>query len=398
MPGPGAYWIGKEELDHVMEVMSSGHLSRYGQLNDPAFKRKVYTLEREYAKYIGVNHCVATSSGTSALLISLLALGIESGDEVIVPGYTFVASYSAVIFVGGIPILTEIDESLTIDPGDIEKRITPRTKFIMPVHMLGNPCDMDPIMKISKKYNLKVVEDCCQAVGASYHGKKLGSIGDMGAYSLNVFKVITAGDGGLFATNNEELYRKSFGLHDQGHSPNRADVEEIGHRSILGLNFRINELTGAVALAQLHKIDKIISTLQKKKQMLREAIGEIPGMRWRKINDPDGECATLLTAIFDDVDHARKVAEKLQTKTINESGWHVYSNMEHVMNHLKKIGQPYGKGILNHTDDILSRSINLSVGVVDPGLGSAFGININSTEEEVLSTAKKFKECALSVR
>lgn len=398
MPGPGSYWIGKEELDEVMDVMSSGHLSRYGQLNDPAFKRKVYTLEREYAKYIGVNHCVATSSGTSALLISLLALGIESGDEVIVPGYTFVASYSAIIFVGGVPILTEIDESLTIDPDDIEKRITPRTKFIMPVHMLGNPCDMDSIMKIAKKYNLKVIEDCCQAGGASYHGKKLGSIGDMGAYSLNVFKVITAGDGGLFVTNNEELYRKSFGLHDQGHSPNRADVEEIGHRSILGLNFRINELTGAVALAQLHKIDKIILTLQKKKQMLREAIGEIPGMRWRKINDPDGECATLLAAIFDDLDHARKVAEKLQTKTVNESGWHVYSNMEHVMNHLKKIGQPYGKGILTHTDDILSRSINLSVGVVDPGLGSVFGININSTEEEVLSTAKKFKECALSVR
>ena len=308
------------------------------------------------------------------------------------------ASYSAIIFVGGVPILTEINESLTIDPDDIEKRITPRTKFIMPVHMIGNPCDMDPIMKIAKKYNLKVVEDCCQAGGASYHGKKLGSIGDMGAYSLNVFKVITAGDGGLIITNNKELYRKSFGLHDQGHSPNRADVEEIGHRSILGLNFRINELTGAVALAQLHKIDKIISTLQKKKQMLREAIGEIPGMRWRKINDPDGECATLLTAIFDDVDHARKVAEKLQTKTVNESGWHVYSNMEHVMNHLKKIGQPYGKGILTHTDDILSRSINLSVGVVDPGLSSAFGININSTEEEVLSTAKKFKECASSVR
>lgn len=217
MLGPGSYWIGKEELNEVMDVMSTGHLSRYGQLNDPAFKRKVYTLEREYAKYIGVNHCVATSSGTSALLISLLALGIESGDEVIVPGYTFVASYSTIIFVGGVPILTEIDESLTIDPDDIEKRITPRTKFIMPVHMIGNPCDMDPIMKIAKKYNLKVVEDCCQAVGASYHGKKLGSIGDMGAYSLNVFKVITAGDGGLFVTNNKELYRKSFGLHDQGH-------------------------------------------------------------------------------------------------------------------------------------------------------------------------------------
>lgn len=394
MPGPGMYWIGQEEIDEVMDVMSSGYLSRYGELDDPDFKRKVYTLEKEYAGYIGVKHAIAMSSGTSTLMIGLLAMGMKPGDEVIVPGYTFVASYSSVIFAGGVPVLAEIDESLDLDPGDIEKRITPKTKFVMPVHMLGNPCDMEPILEVARKHNLQVIEDCCQACGASYKGRKLGSMGAMGGFSLNVFKTITAGDGGLIVTDDDELYERAFALHDQGHSPNRASIE-VGRRSILGLNFRINELTGAVALAQLRKVDKITAALREKKRALKEAIGDVPGMKWRKVNDPEAECGTLLTAIFDDTERAKAVAAELGTKTVSESGWHVYYNMEHVMNHLKEIGQPYGKGILPRTDDVLARAINLSVGVVDAGLGSAFGININSSDEEIAAAASRFRDCAL---
>lgn len=268
MPGPGSYLIGNEENVEIQEVMKTGYLSRYGDLDDPKFKKKVYSLELEYAKYSGTNFCVATSSGTSSLFISLLSMGLNRGDEVIVPGYTFVACYSAIIFAGGIPVLSEIDESLTADPTNIENRITDKTKFIMPVHMLGNPCDMDKIVEISKKYNIKIVEDCCQAAGATYNGKKVGSIGDMGAFSLNVFKTFTAGDGGLVTTNSEPLYKNAFALHDQGHSPNRAGLE-VGKRSILGFNFRINELTGAVALAQLKKLNGIINTLRMKKKTIK---------------------------------------------------------------------------------------------------------------------------------
>ncbi len=387
-------WIGKEEMDEVMDVMSSGYLFRYGNLEDPAFKRKVYTLEKEYARYIGVKHAVATSSGTSALMVGLLAMGLEPGDEVIVQGYTFVASYSSVVFAGGVPVLAEIDESLTLDPNDIEARITPKTKFIMPVHMLGNPCDMDAIDQIARKHDLKVIEDSCQAVGASYKGRKLGAIGTMGAFSLNIFKTITAGDGGLIVTDDEALYERAFALHDQGHSPNRASVE-IGRRNIMGLNFRMNELTGAVALAQLRKMDRITSTLREKKRKFKDAIGDIAGMKWRKVYDPDGECGTLLTVIFDDTDRAQRVAAELGTKTVSGSGWHVYSNMEHVMNHLKEVGQPHGYGTLPRTDDILVRAINLSVGVVDAGLGSAFGIHINSADDEIEAAAEKFREVAL---
>ncbi|MDD4872807.1 MAG: aminotransferase class I/II-fold pyridoxal phosphate-dependent enzyme, partial [Kiritimatiellae bacterium] len=180
MPGPGSYWLGEEERKEVLDVLESGYLSRYGDMKDPRFKHKVYTLEQEFAKYIGVPHALTTSSGTSALMISVLAMGIKPGDEIIVPAYTFVATYSAIIFARAVPVLCEIDSSLNIDPNDIIKRITSRTKMIMPVHMLGNPSDMDAIMSIAKKHGLSVVEDACQANGAVYKGRKLGSIGQMG--------------------------------------------------------------------------------------------------------------------------------------------------------------------------------------------------------------------------
>ena len=395
MPGPGSYWIGEEERREVLDVLETGYLSRYGNLDDPRFKHKVFALEKEFARYLGVPYALATSSGTSALMCSLVAVGLKPGDEVIVPAYTFVASYSAAIFLGLVPVLCEIDESLTMDPADVERRITPRTRAIMPVHMLGNPCDMDAILGIARKHKLVVVEDACQAAGASYKGRKVGTLGQMGGFSLNVFKTITAGDGGLVAASEEEFYRLAFGLHDQGHSPLRAGLE-VGHRSILGLNFRINELTAAVALAQLRKIDRITGTLRKKKALFRRLIGDIPGMRFRKVHDAEGECGTLLTVIFDDSRRASAVAQELGTTTVDHSGWHVYANMEHIARYLKEVSQPYGKGAYPRTDDILARSINLSVGVVDAGLGSAFGININSSEEQINQAAVRFRQACES--
>src|SRR5512135_3389000 len=157
MAGPGAYWYGKEEIDAVMEVINAGYLFRYGSETDPKFLHKVATLEKEFAKYCGAKYGLATSSGTASLVSSIMASGIQPGDEVIVPAYTFVASYSALIFAGAVPVLTEIDDSLTLDPKDIEKRVTPKTKAIMPVHMLGNPSKMDEIMAIAKKHKLLVI-------------------------------------------------------------------------------------------------------------------------------------------------------------------------------------------------------------------------------------------------
>jgi dTDP-4-amino-4,6-dideoxygalactose transaminase len=391
MAGPGAYWFGKEEIDAVMEVIQSGYLFRYGSETDPKFLHKVSNLEKEFAKYCGAKYALATSSGTSSLVASVLALGLQPGDEVIVPAYTFVASYSSLIFPGIVPVLAEIDDSLTLDPNDIEHRITPRTKAIMPVHMLGNASKMDEIMAIAKKHNLFVIEDSCQAAGASYKGKKTGTIGDIGAFSLNIFKTINTGDGGLVVTNNQKLYETAFGVHDQGHKPSRLGVE-VGARSVLGLNFRINELTAAVGLAQLAKLDKIVTTLREKRKKLKSLISGAKGFKFRTLNDPDGDCATVCTIIFDTKEQAAKVSKALGSKTIDASGWHVYANMEHVLAHLKKVGQPHTKGSYPRTDDILSRAMNISVGVVDGGLGAGWGLNINSTDAEIEAAAKQFVE------
>jgi len=394
MPGPGSQWIGREETQEVMDVMESGYLFRYGSLDDPKYKHKVYSLEKEFAEWCGVRHALATSSGSGALICALKAIGIGPGDEVIVPAYTFIASFSSIIHAGGVPVLAEIDESLNIDPADIERRLTKKTKAVMPIHMLGNACDMDAIMGLAGKHGLPVIEDACQANGGSYKGRKLGTIGRIGAFSLNIFKTVTAGDGGLVITDDEALYKLAFGFHDQGHSPLRAGVE-VGERSILGMNFRMNELTGAVALAQLRKMPRIIATLREKKKKFKEAIGAVPGLAFRRLNDPAGDCATLLTVLFDNAAKAAGVCSRLGTATLDHSGWHVYANMEHLNRYLEENGRPNGRGAYPRTDDILSRAVNLSVGVVDAGLGAAFGINIDSSDEDIARAAAAFRRaCA----
>jgi dTDP-4-amino-4,6-dideoxygalactose transaminase len=293
--------------------------------------------------------------------------------------------------VGGVPVLTEIDESLTMDPIDAEAKITPRTRFILPVHMLGNPCDMERIVALAKRRGLTVIEDCCQALGGAYQGKKLGTIGALGAFSLNSYKVIYAVDGGLLVTSDRDLYERAFAFHDQGHLPLRKGVE-IGNRSLIGINMRMNEMTGAFALGQLRKLDRILAVLHEKKQIFKRAIqeGNIRNMAFRRINDP-GECATLVTVQFEDETAAGEVAKALHTRAIAHSGWHVYNNMEQLLAHRDPAGnQPYHKHMLPQTDAILGRSLNLSVGVVDPGLGADFGITPVTPEEEILCKAEEF--------
>lgn len=401
--GPGSYLFGEEERKEVMDVLETGYLFRYGAEDDPAFKKKCLTFEKEFAIKMNAKYCVAVSSGTGALLACIAALGIGAGDEVIVPGYTFIASISSIILSNAIPILAEVNESLTIDPEDIRKKITSKTKAIMPVHMLGNPCDMDKIMEIAKEYNLYVIEDCCQAAGAIYKGKRVGTIGDIGAFSLNIFKTITAGDGGAVITNSPELYERAFGFHDQGHKPMRTGVE-VGKRSIVGMNMRINELTGAVALAQTRKLDTALSLLKAKKARLKKQLQGIPGVGFRKIND-EGECNTLLTLLFDTKELADAFCTRIGGKPLSSSGWHVYNNMEQILNkntatdyncpyacshYGKKV--EYAAHMLPKTDDILDRAVNISIGVVDKGLGSGYGININSTDEEIDAVAENLRK------
>lgn len=409
MPGPGMELIGTEEIEQVLEVLQGRHLSRYGREDDPDFKAKVYTLEQQVAQKCGAEHAIALNSGTSALLVALSGLGIGPGDEVIVPGYTFIASMSAVIYARAIPVLAEVDATLNLDPADVEKRITARTKAILAVHMLGNPARLDELKALADRHNLFLIEDCAQAFGATYKGRAVGTIGQVGAFSFNVFKVITSGDGGMVVMQDEGLYRRCFALHDQGHSPNRKGVE-VGERPFVGLDFRMTELQGAVLLAQLGKLDPMLERLRANKQLYKSLIADLPGLTFRQITDEQGECATLLVVLFPSAEIARRVAKDLGTKVIADSGWHVYNNMEQLLNqstitaekcpyscpyYTSKGGRAqYTRGMLPQTDQLLSRAVNISIGVSDAGLGSAFGVTVHAGPAEVEASAAAFRQAA----
>jgi dTDP-4-amino-4,6-dideoxygalactose transaminase len=398
MPGPGSYLIGEEEKKALIELIEAGHLFRYGNKSDPNFLARVWKLEQELSQYLGISYSVALNSGTSALLVALGALGIGPGDEVIVPGYTFIASISSIIYARAVPVLAEIDESLTLDPEDVIKKITPRTKAIMLVHMLGNPGYIDEIKEIASQNNLYLIEDSAQAFGAKYKGKYAGSYGDFGTFSFNIFKTITAGDGGSVSTNSEELFDRAFAIHDQGHLPNRHGVE-MGARTVIGLDFRMTELSAAVLLVQLKKMDMIKSELKKKKKRFKDGINDLKGINFRTLPDPDGELGTLLTVLFPDETVARSIGKELGSGVVADSGWHVYNNMEHILGRMvvDNTGCPfncpiykdrggaieYSKGMLPKTDSILGRAINISIGVSDAGLGSGFGITITSSNTEI---------------
>jgi dTDP-4-amino-4,6-dideoxygalactose transaminase len=358
-----------------------------------------------------VRHAVAVNSGTTALLTALVGLGVGAGDEVIVPGYTFIASISSIAYARAVPILAEVDRTLNLDPEDVRIKITPRTKAIMAVHMLGNPARLDELKSIADEHGLILLEDCAQAFGASYKGKRVGSIGHAGTFSFNIYKTITAGDGGMVVTDDETVYRRSFAFHDQGHSPLRTGVE-VGQRPFIGLDFRMTELTGAVVLAQLRKVDGIVSRLRANKRRFQEALADLPGLTFREITDPEGECATLLTVFLPSEDVARQVAAELGTKVVAESGWHVYANMEQLLDkrtptaegwpdthplYVQAGGKPvrYWKGMLPQTDDLLSRAINISIGVSDAGLGSAFGATIADGPDAVDAWAEAFRRVAI---
>ena len=407
MAGPGSYIIGEEEKKALLEVVEAGYLFRYGDRKDPQFLAKVWQLEREVGAYFDIPHTVACNSGTTALWIALSALGVGPGDEVIVPGYTFIASITSIIFARAVPVLAEIDETLTLDPEDVRRKITPRTKAIMLVHMLGNPGHIDEIREIARQNNILLIEDCAQAFAATYKGKYVGSFGDMGTFSFNFYKTITAGDGGLVATADKNLYERAFAIHDQGHLPLRQGVEQ-GARTVMGLDFRMTELAAAVLLAQLKKVEGIRSELKRRKNRFKEGIQDLEGLEYRTLLDPEGELGTLLTVFLPDEKVARKVGDALGGGVVADSGWHVYNNMEHVIARKtvdslncpfscpyyrdKGGSMEYSKGMLPKTDALLNRAINISIGVADVGLGSGFGVTILSDDNEVDEKIDHFRK------
>jgi dTDP-4-amino-4,6-dideoxygalactose transaminase len=325
------YIIGQEEVDAVERVIKSKQLFRYrggeGGETDQ--------FEKAWSKKIGVEHTVAVTSGTAALISGLVGMGIGPGDEVIVPAYTFMATALAPLAVGAVPVLAEVDESLLIDPADVERKITPRTKVIIPVHMVGLPCDMDAIMRIADDHDLLVLEDACQADGGSYGGKRLGAIGDAGAFSFNHFKIMTCGEGGALVTDDREIYERALIFHDGGcsfrdHAPN------LQASMFAGWNFRINEILSAILRVQLTRLDGMLEAMLTEKRLMIQALEGAGPFTFNPIHDVEGDCGTTVALLFEDTETMRAFlagleAEGVRASTPIDSGRHVYTNWEPVM-------------------------------------------------------------------
>ena len=314
---PGGNLIDAEEEQEVLETLRSKRLFRYyGPTDGPS---KVTRLEESFAARTGARYALGVTSGTAALICGLHGLGIGPGDEVIVPAYTWIASASAVLAAGAIPIVAEVDESLTLDPADVEARISPATRAIMPVHMRGLPAQMDALMAVAQRHNLKVIEDVAQASGGSYRGRMLGSIGDVGCFSLQFNKIITSGEGGMVVTDDETIWKRAIMYHDVvGGLRNDFATDEI----LWGVNYRMPELLAAVALAQLHKRDALLEQMRARKAMLQAGLAQVAaskGIRFSTLHDPQGDAAIALIFFVETPAVAASVADALQAENIDAS-------------------------------------------------------------------------------
>ncbi len=258
-------YLGKEELANVTKAVKDGWISSKGEF--------IGKFENEFAKYCGVNYGVATFNGTVALHLALAALGIKKGDEVLVPTLTFVATANAVMYCGAKPVFVDSHPDYwCINPQEIEKKITKKTKAIIPVHLYGHPCDMDPIMKIAKRHRLYLIEDCAEAHGAEYKGRKVGSFGDINCFSFFGNKIITTGEGGICVTNNKKLAYKMRILRDHG-----MNLKKRYWHDEMGFNYRMTNLQAAVGLAQVKKLDTFIGKGRKIARWYEEKLGDFAG-------------------------------------------------------------------------------------------------------------------------
>ena len=321
--------MGNEEVEAVARVIASKELFRVNE-----GLKETERFEEEWAEKIGCDFSILMSSGTGALISALVGMGIGPGDEVIVPGYTFMASASAVLAVGAIPVLAEIDETMTIDTEDIEKKISSYTKAIIPVHICGYPCNMDKICDIAKRHNLYIIEDACQADGGMYKGKRLGSIGDVGAFSFNYYKLISAGEGGALVTNNKRAYDRAMIYHDGGAAfrPYASTFEEP---VFMGTQMRTNEVSAAILRVQLTRMDGIIKDLKRIKSVFIEKLSSCDKFSIAPSHDIEGDLGTTISLQFKDGKSAKKFDED---KTIGgglvvNSGKHIYYNWGPVMEH-----------------------------------------------------------------
>lgn len=369
---PGFELFGDKERAEVNEVLDTGVLMRYGFDGMRNGQWKAIELENALAERIQVKHAQLLSSGTAALTVALASAGIGAGDEVIMPTFTFVASFESILAIGAVPILVDVDDTLTLDPVAVSNAITERTKVVMPVHMCGSMADLKALKAICDQHKLLLLEDACQAIGGTFEGKPLGSYGDIGCFSFDYVKTITCGEGGAVVTNSEKYKLNADHYSDHGHDHVGKDRGAETH-SFLGYNYRISELNAAVGLAQIERLDEFLAIQKKNYTMLRGALETIPEVVFRSVPEGGEESYAFLSFFMPNEDIAQKVHQAFGNGGVDacfywyHNNWHYYRKWEHLTN-LKSLGKlpqaiynqlpDYSKSDFSKSDHWVGRNIS----------------------------------------
>jgi dTDP-4-amino-4,6-dideoxygalactose transaminase len=301
--------------------LGRGQLARYGGSGTSATSK----LENELCAHTGAEYALAVNSGTSALICALVGLGVGPGDEVLVPAYTFVATAAAAVAVGAVPVLVDIDESLTMDPLDMKRKITERTKAVIPVHMLNLVSDLDPIVRLCEENNIFLLEDACQAVGVTYKGRKVGTIGDAGAFSFNQHKNIRSGEGGAVLAHSERVHARAAMFHDVGNYM-RSERSSFEEPLFVGLNLRMPEVCSAMLRPQLARLDKQMKRRQERRRIMLELLPDDLPLHISPHHDAGS--AAGLAVICDSPELARALGETKGVTWLFNTGRHIYTNWE----------------------------------------------------------------------
>ena len=319
------YVVGEEEIEAIAKVIRSGALFRYSATSE------CDRFEARYAKYLGCRHFALAASGSNALAAAMTAAGLGPGDEVVIPAHTYMATATSVLSVGAIPIIVDIDDSLTIDPAAIEAAIGPRTRAIIPVHMWGAACDMDAVMRIAAAHKLIVIEDACQGVGGSYEGKKFGSIGHLGAFSFNYFKNMTCGEGGGVAVNDDALAERARCAIDPCHFYWHGRNDAV--KPFSGNGARASELMGAMLNVQLDRLDGMVEAMRRERKKILEGIAPLGnlGLKVAKMNSPDHDCATQVMLSLPSADSAEQFVGVFPSVIAGKTGRHNYTEWDQVL-------------------------------------------------------------------
>lgn len=383
---PGAHWMDEQEIEAVARVLRSRSPFRYYGFD---LQDEVKSFEKEFANFVGAKYALALSSGTGALFTALAALGVGPGQEVIIPAYLWVSIISAVVSHGAVPVLADINDTFCLDPEDVAQRITTRTRGIIMAHMSGAPGDVRAVRAIARRHGLFLLEDCAQCAGGSLDGQSVGTFGEIGIFSFQLNKNMTAGEGGCLVTSDEQLYRRAVACHDLGYwrdESGRLLLAEDGLR-LWGRGYRMDELRAAVLRVQLRKLPQVTAAMRGSKYRIRRVLEELPGVALRRIIDPAGDTGAFLITSYPDASAARQVHQALRAEGLvthpqgvnnilmTEWGLHLYyqnlslverasvdpSGFPWTLPENRGLVRDYGKGACPRADELFERSILMAI-------------------------------------